>query len=214
VLGFGKDECTLPMLAFMKRINCATCWSNIWTKLFTCWQKHLLFKRTYFIMRSSQLGKSRKCKLILSLSKLCPCISWNWTSLVGMYISFWLFTKIWMWWVGLWVAFGKLCIQKCKVGFISWCWVDLLKIVPKPHWLARWFLGLILITWCKFFLCAWKYNYSHEQQSNLRHDVSIIKRPYLFFFFFPMILDEHPLGVTRKKMQPIITCKDLGGRCY
>jgi len=134
-----------------ERINCATCWSNIWTKLFTCWQKHLLFKRTSFIIRSSQLGKSTKCKLILSLSKLCPCISWNWTSLVGMYISLWLFTKIWMWWVGLWVAFGKLCIQKCNVGFISWCWVDLLKIVPKPHWLARWFLGLILITWCKSF---------------------------------------------------------------
>lgn len=76
-----------------ERINCATCWSNIWTKVFTCWQKKILFKNFFYIRRSSQLGKSRKCKLILPLSKLCPCISWNWTSLVVIYISLWLLLR-------------------------------------------------------------------------------------------------------------------------
>jgi hypothetical protein len=123
--------------------------ANIWTKLFTCWQKKLLFKKIPFIRRSSQLGRSRRWKLILPLSKLS--IHFLELDKFGGYLCFIMtFTKIWMWWVGLWVAFGKLCIQKWKVGFISWCWVDLLKIVPKPHWLARWFSGLI-ITWCKSF---------------------------------------------------------------
>jgi hypothetical protein len=31
--------------------------------------------------------------LILPLSKLCPCISWNWTSLVVIYISLWLLLR-------------------------------------------------------------------------------------------------------------------------
>lgn len=124
--------------------------ANIWTKLFTCWQKKLLFKKIPFIRRSSQLGRSRKWKLILPLSKLCPCISWNWTSLVVIYVSLWLLLRFGCggWDFGLHLA--NFAFKKWKVGFISWCWVDLLKIVPRPHWLARWFLGLI-ITWCKSF---------------------------------------------------------------
>lgn len=153
-------------------------------------------------------------QLILSLSKLCPCISWNWTSLVGMYISLRLFTKIWMWWVGLWVAFGKLCIQKCKVGFISWCCVDLLKIAPKPHWLARWFLGLILITWCKSF-CVHGSTIIHMSNNVTFKTFQLLKGLIFSVSFSPWDLRSIHWVSRGKKMKPIITWgKDLGGRCY
>jgi hypothetical protein len=133
MLGFVKDERIFSMLAFMKdkfrsmlglhldtiicmfaqELSFAACWVYIWTQLSACLHKSFIFKKAFLIKRLLQLGKIKKFRLVLPLSKFysfhitkfnCSCFHDLDKSSDCAGDCAWFFMKfinIWVWWVGL-----------------------------------------------------------------------------------------------------------------
>ncbi len=123
-LAWWKMNIFFPLLHSW-RTNCAIDWNSIWIRLVTCLHKSSLFNKTSLIKRPLLVGKSKMCKLVLPLKNGCwalinflcfsAFISMIWTNIVMLSSNFIMrFTNSWVWWVGLWVAFGKVCYQTCN----------------------------------------------------------------------------------------------------
>jgi hypothetical protein len=70
LLDLVEDERTFSIFAFMRN-KYAIGWGNIWIQLFTCLQKSYLFKKTFLIVRSLEVGNKIKCKSVLPFKNGC-----------------------------------------------------------------------------------------------------------------------------------------------